>query len=470
MKKLIILFLILNTVPFFGQVNIKLFTNLNDYIINSDIIHCQDGIWLLKKNYNNESIYATKVNKDNVILAETEGFELVDVDDAIFYPSFLGHDTLNNVYLYNTESVNGSSNLIAVYKINPTGEIVWKQTVEIENLYGLISDYVISENILYCIGIAFDETYEVSKPLAFSIDILSGEMIWQKLYDFPYISAFFSICEKDTNNFMVLLYGIDNEENYLNYLFTMDKNGIVGDSIKFPVQDIFAKKIIKNKENEFIIGAYYEGNAQLFNFDIQKNEIIWQNSIFDGWDDSPIFLIKRNNKIITGHTTFGNPPQSPGSGIEGIISLFDLNGNMIDTICMDYNTDYETQLFKLEAGNDGMIYLCGIDISTPSGEQINSWWGYFDPETSFISGKTTISKSKNVILFPNICNYGDQVFFESDNFIEEIQIVGINGTQVGKIQSNTHSGSITIPDIHSGLYLLIFKSENSYIYKKLLIK
>ncbi len=452
----------------YSQENFTIFTGTEN-IVNKDIIIAKDGIWLYIDDYNSFKSKIIKVNQANEIIIEGPQFDmLTEWKDVRWHPGFLGVDNSNNIYFYNLNSAIQDSSSISIYKLDSNGKILWEQIVDSKGVFEIISQAEIINDEIICVGMAFDFNEETFVSFAISLFLNNGAVKWEKSYQFNNISVFADIVSTSSGLPIILQTGVDLEEIYYSRIIILDTLGniIYNEIIS---NDFFGNRIEVLNEKEFLISGYGD-EANLINFDINSKSIVFKKIIDNVWDDVDIPVFKIDDKIITLNTTIADSEIVPGSGIELMVNVFDLNGSLLDSVFYDYDDTFETILWNAVKSHDNKIYFCGVlNLNDFQNSEIKDIWGYFDSNTLSLNHQPFLNNEK-LILFPSIVNCGEKVFFNSKFQISSSKIIDINGKIISSLKINNKFNNFKTPLVPSGLYNVIFQTGNRKQVGKIIIK
>jgi len=467
-KFLIFVFLLINFTDIYSQEKIKIFRDVQNYTIIKDIIKTDDGIWIFKYDAENNVCRVLKMDNSNNIIVEGPSLNFFYNEDFRPFPNFLGFDSLNNVYLANELIINSIQSGIKIYKINPNGIVLWEQLLDFQNVGEIISRGQLFGETLIGAGTIYKVDEDFYKPFAFSLSLKDGHIIWQKVFEFSGVNGFFDMTADKEKKPVFMQVVLNEQEEYFASIVNSDLEGNLINSTLIPINNFFANRLIHSDKDNFIVSGFLD-DAYLLKIDIKTQQIKWQSRIYPGWDDGDIDIFKFEDRILSLHTTYPGPDNIPGSGIELMVSLFDNDGNMTDSLFYDYDDKYETNTWNSFKGTNGKIYFCGVERTFLGDEEVYGFWGILNPDSLSVS-TYTFKENANLVFYPNSIEPNSEVYFISDFNILSIELIDLNGHEIFNIEMNATSGNIKIPEIPSGLYFVVFKSKNGNQIKKLIIK
>ena len=471
MKLLQITFLIFCFITLsLSQNNISFFER-SDLVFYDSILQTEDGIWLMEEDYNDFTLQPVKYDKSNNIFASGPKLPLwIDENDLRFRPSFLGADTLNNIYYFNATNKNESATSINILKISSDGTQIWNSEIDKGDDGILLTSGEIIDSLLICSGFIYNFENEMYNSYIVVISIETGSVIWENSTSSTNLNAYFDLSIINSDNIGALKIGLDPDDNYLSVIDLFNiKNGSL-EEINIPLEDFFASQIEFFNENKCLISGflYSEDQDIILLFDLTNSSIIWETElIYNAWDDVNIFIMKSDDRIYTCHNKLDDELAS-GSSFEIVFSSYDFDGNLIDTFLIDKDENDYDNISNCVLGSDGNIYFCGYS-EIPLTPNFYAYWGFFNANEVLTSTKNVNPDSGLVNMYPNIALPGQIINFDSDIKINSIQIMDINQNSIVKYNIGTED-CIKIPYIPSGLYLVNFINNKGNLFKKLFIK
>lgn len=472
MKFIFILFLI----PVIsGAQTINLFTDQEVEFSSSygDMAIHDDEIWIYRSFSDITSeVQLTKYNLNGVVEATGPKFDSDIISEYRWGSKIMAIDTAGNVYASRLYQGQDGTDDIDIYKINNSGDLLWQISVPTPNLNAELSNGVILNNQLICVGNSLNadaDAYEVYTWFL-SISMDEGIISFNKLTEEAGLKSYTDVVifDEKIHTLKIELINEDLRE-YKTSLLVLDQMGNESLEYTIPTVGFLGTNLAFYNNNDVFVSGYVNGISRLLKYNLNQNDNIWDKVVMDAFDDSDYDISIFQDKIIGSHTTFPRGLNSiPGSGIEAFIGIHDTSGLLLDSLFVDYNDQKETIIYK-SLVHDSRLFICGEEEARPT--VLNpaiGFWGYIELDNLLVGNTRINDKERNLKIHPNpIKPY--QILHTNNFYFTAYKIIDIHGKIIESKKLDILKNELLIPNLLFGCYTLILQTDQNISSHKLII-